>query len=254
MAEAQDDRARQILNQLSTDHGARLRQRFPSITAWREEVGTRSSEQHSEPAVPQPAAAETMPAIWAAVPLRNKNFTGREDILHQLRLGRTPGTASLPVALLGMGGVGKTALATEHAHRFASHYDVIWWIAADQPALVRSSLATLAELLGLESATTSGIEAAASAALNALRRGEPFSRWLLIFDHADQPEELNDMIPRGPGDVLITSRNSRWEVVVDTITVDAFNREESRAFLPRRLPRGLAEGTVISTALSHFRW
>jgi NB-ARC domain len=143
------------------------------------------------------------------------------------------------VALLGIGGVGKTALATEHAHRFVSHYDVIWWIAADQPALVRSSLAALAEPLGLESAATSGIEAAASAALNALRRGEPFSRWLLIFDHADQPEELNDMIPRGPGDVLITSRN---------ITVDAFNREESRAFLPRRLPRGLAESEADQLA------
>jgi hypothetical protein len=183
-----------------------------------------------------------VPAVWGSVPQRNKNFTGRQEILAQLREGvASTVTAVLPHALQGMGGVGKTAVAIEYAHLYRSEYDLVWWIPADQPTLVRSSLAALAAPLGLQSATAAGIERAANAVLDALRVGKPYSRWLLIFDNADQPEEINDIIPRGPGDVLITSRNHRWESVVDTVSVDVFSRAESTAFLGRRVPRGLTE-------------
>ena len=77
--------------------------------------------------------------------------------------------------------------------------------------------------------------------LDALRRGEPYSRWLLVFDNADQPEDINDLIPPGPGDVLITSRNHRWESVIRTVPMDVFLREESRDFLLKRVRRGLTE-------------
>ncbi len=157
-----------------------------------------------------PPASGAVPAIWGNVPQRNKNFTGRDDILAHLRQGvSSTVTAVLPHALQGMGGVGKTAVAIEYAHRYRSEYEVVWWIPADQPALVRSSLAALAEPIGLQWATATGIEGAASAVLDALRRGEPFAHWLLIFDNADQPEDLNEIIPRGPGDVLITSADEQ---------------------------------------------
>jgi hypothetical protein len=182
----------------------------------------------------------TGPAIWGNVPQRNKNFTGREQILERLRPGEASAvTAVLPHALQGMGGVGKTQLAIEYAWRYRSEYDLVWWIRADQLPLVRSSLAALAEPLGLQAAAASGIDIAAMAVLDALRRGAPYSRWLLVFDNADQPEDLNEIIPRGPGDVLITSRNHRWQAVVNTVPVAVFAREESTEFLARRVPKGL---------------
>jgi hypothetical protein len=63
--------------------------------------------------------------------------------------------------------------------------------------MVRASLAALAGRLGLEAAASAGIEGAEAAVLDALRKGEPHRRWLLIFDNADQPEDLNETIPRG---------------------------------------------------------
>jgi tetratricopeptide (TPR) repeat protein len=183
-----------------------------------------------------------VPLIWGNVPQRNKNFTGRREILDLLRQGISSTVAAvLPHALQGLGGVGKTAVAIEYAHRYRSDYDLVWWIPADDPVLVPSSLAALAEPLGLQSAMSAGIEGAASAVLDALRRGIPYSRWLLIFDNADQPEDLNDIIPRGPGDVLITSRNHRWHSVVETVQVDVFSRAESTEFLRKRVGKGLGE-------------
>lgn len=191
--------------------------------------------------------SRAVPTIWGNVPQRNKNFTGRAEIFARLRREEPSKVTAvlpedpLPQALQGLGGVGKTAVAIEYAHRYRSEYELVWWIPADELALVRSSLAALAGRLGMESAIATGIETAASAVLDALRRGDPFSRWLLIFDNADQPEELKDLIPHGPGDVLITSRNHRWQAVVDTVQVDVFARGESAEFLAKRVPRGMAE-------------
>lgn len=205
-------------------------------------------------AAPTPSG---VPAIWGNVPQRNKNFTGRIELLDRLWQDKTSTVTgvlptelgeSLPQALQGLGGVGKTALAIEYAHRYRAHYELVWWIPSDQPALVRASLAGLADRLGLEAAAATGIEGAAAAVLDALRRGDPYGRWLLIFDNADQPEELNDLIPRGPGDVLITSRNHRWEAVIDTIRVDVFTRTESKEFLTRRVPKGLTESEANQLA------
>jgi tetratricopeptide (TPR) repeat protein len=189
------------------------------------------------------ASPGPVPVIWGDVPQRNKNFTGRTEILDRLRRDASskitavlPREDPLPQALQGLGGVGKTAIAIEYAYRYRSDYDVVWWIPSEQLPLVRASLAALAGRLGLQEAMATGIEGATAAALDALRRGHPYSRWLLIFDNADQPEDFREYIPRGSGDVLITSRNHRWQATIDTVQVDVFSRPESKEFLRKRAP------------------
>lgn len=215
----------------------------------------------------EPAARTSrtgIPAIWSGVPTRNKNFTGRDDILARLREGASsritavlpesgghssesdPGSP-IPQGVHGLGGVGKTSIAIEYAHRYRSDYDVIWWIPADQLASVRSSLVALADRFQLNTQPLA-VDGQIAAVLDALRRGEPYNRWLLIFDNADQPEEINHLIPRGPGDVLITSRNHRWEGVIRAVPMDVFARQESVEFLLKRGPRGLSEADADRVA------
>lgn len=175
-----------------------------------------------------------VPAVWGNVPQRNKNFTGRADLLDNLRSKVTAGaTALVPHALHGLGGVGKTQLAIEYAYRYASEYKVVWWIRADQTALVRSSLAGLAQRLGIAGVDPGRVEESVAAVLDALRRGLPDGRWLLVFDNADQPELIESFMPTGPGDVIITSRNRHWERVADALEVNVFTRQESKEFLRR---------------------
>lgn len=185
------------------------------------------------------APARATPSVWGQVPQRNRNFTGRTSLLDQLRrqLNRDEVTAVLPHALQGLGGVGKTQLAVEYAYRDSENYEVVWWIPADQPPLIRSSLAALAPRLGLTGIAPGRQEDAVAAVLDALRRGEPYSRWLLIFDNADQPESIREFFPTGRprGHVLVTSRNRRWQSQAETVEVDVFSRKESLEFLQRRV-------------------
>ncbi|MCP2335038.1 FxSxx-COOH system tetratricopeptide repeat protein [Actinomadura rupiterrae] len=185
-----------------------------------------------------------IPRIWGAkIPARNHNFTGREDLLSSLREGirNNVAAAVVPYALHGMAGVGKTQLAIEYAHRFRPEYQLVWWIPSAQESLVRSSLAGLAPRLDLPPASKVGVEEAANSVRQALERGEPYARWLLIFDNADEPDDINAFVPQGPGDVLITSRNPNWKGRgrVATVEVDVFSRKESVEFLGRRLPGAL---------------
>src|SRR5205807_1564318 len=95
-------------------------------------------------------------------------------------------TALVPQALHGLGGVGKTQLAVEFCHRLVRNYDLICWIPAEQPAVARSALAALAPRLNLP--RTDDQAQAVSMVLDALRRGQPYARWLLVFDNADRPQ------------------------------------------------------------------
>nr|WP_063725984.1 FxSxx-COOH system tetratricopeptide repeat protein [Cryptosporangium arvum] len=183
--------------------------------------------------------------MWGNVPQRNKNFTGRATLLEELRaqLRREQKAALLPYAIHGLGGVGKTQLAAEYAYRNSAHYQVVWWVSADQLSIARSGLAALAPRLGLQELTPGRTEEAVAAVLDSLRRGTPYSRWLLVFDNADQPEDLRELLPQGQieGHVLVTSRNHRWQSVAETVEVDVFSRAESLEFLQRRVAGIAAE-------------
>jgi hypothetical protein len=50
--------------------------------------------------------------------------------------------------LQGTGGVGKTQLASEYVHQYATEYDVTWWVAAERADLIDDQFAALAQEFG----------------------------------------------------------------------------------------------------------
>ncbi|MFE6492175.1 FxSxx-COOH system tetratricopeptide repeat protein [Streptomyces sp. NPDC057747] len=178
-----------------------------------------------------------VPEVWGGVPRRNTRFTGREALLSKAYQAlQDAGSGAGVVTLHGMSGVGKTQLAAEYVYRFGSEYDVVWWVPADRRALYRQKLAELAPELGLSTGAEYGERL--RAVRDALRRGEPHSHWLLVLDGADEPENVWDLVPTGPGHVLITSRNPEWrEHNSHLVEVPVYERDESVAFIRRRAPR-----------------
>jgi hypothetical protein len=183
----------------------------------------------------KPGFAGALPAVWRA-PARNPRFTGRDGMLTELRrrLGAEEGTLVVQ-ALYGLGGVGKTQLAIEYAHRFAADYDLVWWIDAEQPVLIPDQLAALAARLDL--AVGSTVADTVDRLLAELRNRD---RWLLIFDNAERPADVTDYRPGGAGHVLITSRFPGWGALGGRLEVDVLARAETVALLRARIP-GLGE-------------
>nr|WP_062337902.1 FxSxx-COOH system tetratricopeptide repeat protein [Herbidospora sakaeratensis] len=176
------------------------------------------------------------PEVFERVPPRNANFTGRESLLQELREGAKSVVALVPrpQALQGYGGVGKTHLAIEYAHRYRSHYRLVWWIPADQYYLVPSALAAMAPHLRLPPASVVGVEEAADSVRKALEDGRPYKNWLLIFDNAED-DRIEQYIPQKTGHVIVTSRNPAWGDQYRMLGVDVFPRKESVDFLRLRL-------------------
>ncbi len=177
------------------------------------------------------------PPVWGNVPPRNPNFTGRVELLDQLGKRLTAGgtTAVLPSALHGMGGIGKTQMATEYIYRHLQDYDLIWWVEAAHPTRIRAGFTELARQLGLPGGSEANT--AVPAVREALRTGRPFRRWLLVFDAAESPDAVRPFFPaNGPGEILITSRNPDWAGVARPLELAVFKRDESIELLGKRGP------------------
>ena len=174
---------------------------------------------------------------FVGVPPRIPGFTGRVDELDRLDDILTEDrpaalTQARRVAVLGLGGVGKTALAIEYANRFRNLYDGVWWCSAKTRTGLLTSLAALAIELDVALPEEADIEKAARAALR--RLAEQREVWLLVYDNVATPEEIVDLLPAIGARVLITSRFPDWKGWADEVSLDALPIAEAMAFLMDR--------------------
>jgi hypothetical protein len=178
-----------------------------------------------------------LPDLRSTLRSRNRSFTGREadlDALSTKQHGRTVLTQSL----VGLGGVGKSALALEYAHRryAGREVDLAWWFVAEDRSVLLASMARLYERLMGTPGGGEDAEAGAVALRNWLERS-PY-RWIVVFDNAE-PGTLDGILPQdGSGQVIITSRASDWHDVDATRVIGKLPPGEAVALLAQitRLP------------------
>jgi len=180
--------------------------------------------------------------VWT-IPGRVHGFTGRAELLAELEAALWSGGPAVVQAVTGMGGIGKTTAAIEYAHRHRDEFDIAWWVPAEDPGLIPERLAELALALDLVAPTTP-VGVGVARLLGELTRRE---RWVVVFDNAEDPRALSRLLPEGPGQVLITSRNPSWHAIADVVGVREFTRAESIELL-RRLVSDLAEAEADRVA------
>jgi hypothetical protein len=190
----------------------------------------------------KPLFPDALPSVWR-VPARNPNFTGREDDLAALAAALAGGTTATVQAVQGMGGVGKTQLATQFAYDHAADYDLVSWLAAEQPAALPDQFTVLAADLGLEPVTDpEGLQGQVHRALREV------PGWLLIFDNADDRQDIQPWIPAVPmlagtrGHVIVTTRRGGFDDLGAVLDLDVVSPGEALALLRTRVP-GLPDDT-----------
>ncbi|NTU81952.1 MAG: tetratricopeptide repeat protein, partial [Chloroflexales bacterium] len=189
----------------------------------------------------------------------NPLFRGRDTELEQLAevlLGEPIGPAAALPALAGTGGIGKTQLASEFAHRHRDDFPGgIFWINMAQPETVASQVAAAGGPGGLDLPGWSGLDFEGKIA--AVRRAwnEPVRR-LLVFDNLEDPHLLQEWRPTSGGArVLLTTRRGVWTATsgVQAVRLATLARHESIRLLltPRygaQVETVLAEPAVAAEA------
>ncbi len=191
-----------------------------------------TSSSPERPVAEKPRFPGALPPVWNVPHQQNPHFVGRDALLDQIHQALTSNQAAALTAIHGLGGVGKTTLATEYAYRRASDYDIVWWVRAEETATLAADFSALAAQLNLpekDARETPVIVEAVRRELNGR------TRWLLVFDNARGAEDLRDYLPRSrTGHALITSRDANWGAMARKLEVTTLAPADAMKFLLER--------------------
>lgn len=173
--------------------------------------------------------------LWNVPYRRNAFFTGREEILlhlHTIFAAHKTDTPAQPLAISGLGGIGKTQIAVEYAYRYRNHYEAIFWLTASNRDTLSADFAMLAVLLALPEQHEQEQDSVLRAVKNWL---STHTRWLLILDNVDNLEMIIDFLPMyGAGDVLLTTQLQASGTLAQHVEVEKMPQDEGVMFLLRR--------------------
>jgi tetratricopeptide (TPR) repeat protein len=187
-----------------------------------------------------PAPAGLPPGSW--MPLRrNALFVGREDALRALASAlEAGGTAAVGqrAALTGLGGVGKSQLASEFVYRYGQYFaGGVFWLRCADPEAIAAEIATAGRELRLHADFANlPLDTQVSLVTSAWHSDIPR---LLVLDNCEIEAVLERWLPRGGGcRVLVTSRRQDWraDLAVQAVPLGVLSRGESVALLCKHRP------------------
>jgi hypothetical protein len=210
----------------------------------------------------------------------NRNFTGRQQELlsiHEVLRGDESDASHQRIMVLhGLGGLGKTQLATQYAYTYENDYTSIWWVNAETTATLSHDFLKITQKLITHHAqmrTRSGQEPDHSwmgtmlglppdvidetGRLRASTDSKPIieaakmwladeenQKWLLIIDNYDDLEnvDITEFLPtRSPGSVIITSRARDSRRFGESLEVIEVEEEHGIEILRKSAQKGMAE-------------
>ncbi|WP_203751989.1 hypothetical protein [Actinoplanes cyaneus] len=130
-------------------------------------------------------------------------FLGRDELFADLGSHLEQ---PVTVAVFGLGGVGKTEIALQYAHRALGRHRIVWWLPAHDTALLENGLSRLAYALDPVLAVQS--LPPAITADRAVRWLESNTGWLLVLDNVENQETIDPLLARvsGRGRIIVTTR------------------------------------------------
>ncbi|KAL4963231.1 uncharacterized protein BDV14DRAFT_177008 [Aspergillus stella-maris] len=181
---------------------------------------------------------------------RNPGFVDRASILEQLEALTVPETATSRIALYGFGGVGKSQIAIEVAHRiYSEHHASVFWISASTIDRFREGYSTIFDDY-ISPASDSKCDK-----LLAVKEWfeKEHYKWTLIIDNADETslfespkpgnqiqesQSIVEFLPETQsGVILVTTRNKAAAVKFTKgvanamVEVKAMTNEESKRLI-----------------------
>jgi tetratricopeptide (TPR) repeat protein len=177
-------------------------------------------------------------SIWHVPRSRSRHFVGRASELDALDAKKRESALTISV-LSGLGGVGKSHLAVEHAYRCGTSLRLVWWFESGGNRSLPSQYLDLADALGVVVEDPESPLAAFDAVVAWLARE---TSWLLIFDDADSPETIAALVPQvGGGQIVVTTRNPNWGALGEAFDLRPLEREQSTSLLTSRQVEGAQE-------------
>jgi hypothetical protein len=183
----------------------------------------------------------------------HSHFVGREAELRQLREKLLDALSPAPVALVGVGGMGKTALALAFAHREAAAFPGgCWLIRCEGRAEMKGALTSLVTDLGITLTETerNREDLAARRVLDTLR---PRGPTLLLLDNVDTPallapEQMKVLSGETGLRLLVTTRLAPEEFAAAQAAIVPVNVDQLQEDQALDLIRGYQPDTAFASA------
>ena len=176
--------------------------------------------------VPRPALSNALTTALAGSAAR-PTFTVQQKASER---AATDPTCHVAV-LCGLGGVGKTQLALQHAEAGSNSYSLRWWIAAEQPDSFPLLYREFADKVAIPFDADTDFP-------NLLSRVNDWLStrltWLLVFDNVRSWGDIAAIIPptgHSMQRIIITSRHQLWPAAFRVVPVDAMTQKEAVALL-----------------------
>jgi tetratricopeptide (TPR) repeat protein len=185
-------------------------------------------------AIPDPAGVVAPPGTQNLPRRPARVFVGRAAALGQVA-GALDGMAAAVVtqAIYGLGGVGKSELALQHAHARQGQYTLTWWVTAEDPDQLQAGLAGLAGRLCPAIALAGTTAEAAGWATGWLQASQG---WLLVLDNVTDPADVEGLLGQlAGGHILVTTRrDTGWDQAADPIRLDVLDPGPAAELLATR--------------------